>query len=50
MPKKPKRNSRKPKGKPVSGKDAKPKQKGTTAMSLAGGFARITETRIRKIY
>jgi hypothetical protein len=37
-------------GKIASVKDAKPKPKNAAAASLAGGFARISETRIRKIY
>ena len=50
MPKKPKQLSRTPVVKKVSAKAAAPKPKSAKANSLAGGFLRMSETHIRKVY
>jgi hypothetical protein len=48
MPKKPKQVSPKSKGKKIAAKAAAPKPKAKA--TLAGGFVRLSETHMRKVY
>ena len=50
MPKKSKHPSPKPKGKKVAENATAPKPKSVATKSLAGGFVRLSETHMRKVY